>query len=496
MKRSILLTSALVILTGCGNVGDTKVKIKPEPSVVTNLKINAAFVSDVEAKMQAHNLNGFSLAIIDDYKITYSQQWGVKSADSGALIDGQTAFSSASTSKAITALLCIMLEEKGFIDLDAPISKYLTRWSLPGSEFTNDTQVTWKHLLSHMAGTTQPGFADFYAGDDIPTLVDSLQGKLPRYNNEPINFIFKPGTDWAYSGGGYTIIQMALEDHFKKPLRVLAAENIFIPLGMKNTTMMQPNETGFLTNVASVHDRNGDVIRSGLPITPQVSASGMWSTPSDLAKLAVAMQKALRGDKTGVVSPKTARTATDIISLKKSGGNALGWMRGFGFGNTDWFRHDGSNTGVGNELMASMEGGYGLVFFANGEKPNRFPVSAYVRNEVLRMMGWETTVRGGEVAPDMLIQAIKGPYRDFLYGVGMDSKIITQDNKTYLTSPVFEHFLGKDRSEMVYLGDNTFKILDYPNQIQFNLDAQSQVKNLTMFRDEDPNLSIDVEIEK
>ena len=496
MKKMILLTSAIAILTGCGSAMDTHIEVNPEITIENSLKINESFVSDVAEKMQTHNLKGFSLAIIEDYKIVYSSQWGVKTAASDAMIDDQTAFSTASTSKAITSLLCIMFAEKGLIDLDDPISKYLTRWSIPDSEFTKDTQVTWKHLLSHMAGTTQPGFADFYEGDNIPTLVDSVQGKLPRYNNKPISFTFKPGTDWAYSGGGYTIIQMALEDHFKKPLHLLAAENIFVPLGMENTTMIQPNETGFLTNVASVHDRNGDVIRSGLPITPQVSASGMWSTPHDLAKLAIAMQKALLGDKNGIITPKTAKMATNIISLKSSAGNTLGWQRAFGFGNTDWFRHDGSNTGVGSDLMASMEGGYGLVFFANGEKPNRFPVSGYVRENVIRMMGWETTIRGGKTPPNMLVQAIKGPYKDFLYGVGMDSEIITQDDKLYLLSPVFEHFLGKDRSEMIYLGDNTFKIFDYPNQIRFNLNDQGHFKNLTMLRNEDSNLSIDVEIER
>lgn len=496
MKRLLLCAATAVLLSACNGITSTPHETRANSVATAKSKIPATFSSELKAKMETHKLPGFSLAIIENYEVIYSEQWGVKAATSPTLLDSETAFSTASMAKPITALICIMLEEKGLINLDDPISKYLTRWSLPESEFTQDTPVTWKHLLSHMAGTTQYGFADFYEGDNIPTLTDSLEGKLPRYNNEPISFTFEPGTDWKYSGGGYTIIQMALEDHFKKPLHKLASENIFVPLGMKNTTMLQPNETGFLTNVASVHNRDGDVIRSGLPITPQVSASGMWSTPEDLAKLSIAMQKALRGDKDAGISPKTAKTATNIISLKSSAGNTLGWARAFGFGNTDWLRHAGSNTGVGGDLFASMESGKGFIFFANGEKPNRFPISGFVRGEVISMMQWEKPIENGEIAPYALVQSIKGTYKDFLYNSGMDSEIVNIDDKIYLISSLFGHFIGKDRSEMIYLGDNTFKIMDFPNQVRFNLDDQNRVQNLTMLRDGNDRLSHDVEIER
>ena len=493
MKKMILLTSALaLLLAGCGSVTNTHEAPNIEPTIENSTKINASFSAELEAKMQAHNLKGFSMAVIEDYKVVYSNQWGIKAAGSDALLDQDTAFSTASTAKVITALICLMMEEKGLINLDDPISDYLTRWSLPESDYTKNIPVTWKHLLSHMAGTTQHGFADFYEGDAIPTLIDSVEGRLPRYSNEPISFEFEPGTDWKYSGGGYTIIQMALEDHFKKPLHILASENIFGPLGMDNTTMIQPNEAGFLTNVASVHDSDGNVIRSGLPITPQVSASGMWSTPQDLAKLAIAMQKTLRGDKNTVISRKVATAATDIISIKTSGGNSLGWMRAFGFGNTDWMRFSGSNTGVGSDLLASMEDGYGLIFFANGEKPNRFPVTGYVRGEVIEMMQWGSIKNKGKAAPKNLIDAVKGPYKDLLYG--MSAEVMSLNDKVYLVSPVFQHFLGKDRSEMIYLGENTFKVLDYPNQIRFNLDDKNQVRSLTMLRNKDDNLSVNIEL--
>ena len=167
-------------------------------------------------------------------------------------------------------------------------------------------------------------------------------------------------------------------------------------------------------------------------------------------------------------------------------------MRAFGFGNTDWMRFSGSNTGVGSDLLASMEDGYGLIFFANGEKPNRFPVTGYVRGEVIEMMQWGSIKNKGKAAPKNLIDAVKGPYKDLLYG--MSAEVMSLNDKVYLVSPVFQHFLGKDRSEMIYLGENTFKVLDYPNQIRFNLDDKNQVRSLTMLRNKDDNLSVNIEL--
>jgi len=498
MKHLFLGVAVAAFVTACGSVTNTDALTDQTVTAEVQTKIPESFTIDMRETMRKHNLKGFSLAVFENYEIVYSQQWGVKASTSEELIDGETAFSTASMAKPVTALLCIMLAEKGRINLDDPISDYLKRWSLPQSKFTRDTPITWKHLLSHMAGTTQHGFADFYDGDDIPTLIDSLQGKLPRYNNKPIDVTFKPGSDWKYSGGGYSIIQMALEDHLQKPLHVLASETIFQPLGLKNTTLTQPNEIGFLMNVASVHNRDGDVIRSGLPITPQVAASGLWSTPEDLATLSLAIQKALRGDKDTIITPSSAKIATNIISLKSSGGNTLGWARAFGFGNTDWLRLEGSNTGVGGDLLVSMDDGYGFAFLANGEKRNRFPVFSYVRGEVIDRMQWGKADNKAvaETTPASLITSITGTYRDFLYGENLETRIINDGGVLYLESAIFQHFIGKMRSQMVYLGDNTFKILDYPNTLRFNLDGQNTLTSITLERHNDPRLSETIGLDK
>lgn len=435
-------------------------------------KTNYSFLTDslnIDKQLEKYKLAGFSVVVFQNYEIVYSKQFGVKSIDSKEKIDQNTAFSTASISKPITALLCFILEEKGLINLDDPIDPFLKRWHLPKSKFTENNSPTWRQFLNHTAGTSQGGFEDHYEGETIPTLKQSLLGQIPRYDKE-IEFLFTPGTSWEYSGGGYTIVQMALEDTFNKSMAELAKEYVFSPLGLKNTSMVQPNEKGFLTNVALVHDKDGKVIKTGLPITPQVAPSGMWSTPSDLAKLAIEMQNALRNKNNKVISHNVAQKVTELSALKNAvGGWSYGWQKSFGYNNYDWFLCNGSNTGVGGTVAATMTDGNGFVFLANGEKPNRFPVMSYTQKTILKLMNWDNTAvkESTQEMPVSLKQQLIGTYDDFLYGQGVETKIVEKNNRLYVESMLLDHFKGKNDNELVYLKNGLFKIIDYPNLLQF-----------------------------
>lgn len=483
MKNTIYLLIFVILISSC----------QTSNKVLTS-KRGYSFLTDslkIEQQLGKHKLAGFSLVVFENYKVVYSNQFGVKSVDSKEKIDENTAFSTASISKPITALLCYMLEEKGLINLDDPIDKQLKRWHLPKSKFIENNSPTWRQFLNHTAGTTQGGFADYYEGDTIPTIKQSLLGQIPRYDKE-INFLFTPGTDWEYSGGGYVIVQMALEDTFDKSIAELAQEYIFLPLNMKNTTMIQPNENGFPSNVALVHDENGKVIRSGLPITPQVGASGMWSTPTDLAILAIEIQNALRNKNSKVISHSIAEKVTAVTALKNAvGGWGYGWQKTFGYNNYDWFSCNGSNTGVGGNILATMTDGNGVVYLANGEKPNRFPVMNHTREKILALMDWNKTVAEDiqEIPLSLKVKLI-GTYDDFLYGQGMETKIIAKNNRLYIESPLLDFFKGKNENELLYLKDGSFKIVDYPNVLKFGF-SDGKLSSVILTRDK---LSTKVEV--
>lgn len=113
-------------------------------------------VNEVETK----NRGATAFMLIEDGRVV---NWYFTSS-----VDEETLFPTASFSKWITALSVMSLVEREQLDLDTPVSKYLSRWQLPDSQFDNDG-VTVRRLLSHTAGLTDGlGFGDYEGGEDLP----------------------------------------------------------------------------------------------------------------------------------------------------------------------------------------------------------------------------------------------------------------------------------------------------------------------------------------
>ncbi|MCA0931305.1 beta-lactamase family protein [Lutimonas saemankumensis] len=465
-----------LILTGCNFQKKKEAAGTVEkPQCITNLEEYDTTTYSVEDAMQEHGLKGLSIAVFENYNLICTQTWGVKDAISNDTIDENTAFSTASMAKPITATLFAILEEQGMISLDVPVSNYLMRWQLPKSEYLSNTEVTLRQLLSHTAGTTQHGFADFYKGDTIPTLVESLQGQLPNYDEE-IDFKWIPGSDWGYSGGGYVIAQMAVEDKLGVKLSDLANRYLFEPLGMSHTTLKQPHEEGFsLTNLAKAHNEEGIIVGDGIPITPQVAASGLWSTPSDLAIFLIEMQNALRNENNGVISQDVAIKVTDIITTKVIGGWSLGWERRYGFGNYEWFSHGGANTGVGGHMYATMQDGNGIVMLGNGANKNRLPVINKIRDRIIINQKWHIPLDTQLQKPltQEVIDMVTGSYTQAIFPEKME--IIYEKGKLFVR-PAF--FPGATDNSLIYIGNNEFIMDGYVSKIIFKIDEPNHQVNL------------------
>lgn len=421
--------------------------------------------AELGALLQEYKLSGVSVAVVDNYQIIYSATEGEKVFGSGEKIDENTAFSTASISKPITALLVAMLEEQGKLSMDDSVARYLKRWKLSESDFPQPEKITFRRLLSHTAGTTQGGFVDYYEGDDVPSAIDSLNGvKVPRYNT-PISLMFEPGTAWAYSGGGYVIVQVAIEDLTGKSLPQLAQEMLFAPLGLANTTMHQPNTQAFLSNVASVHNDDLTVIGSGLPICPQIAPSGMWSSAVDMAKLVIEMQKALAGKPTQVISSNVARKTTQIETLDAVGGWGLGWMRMEANGNLDWFSHGGANTGTGGHVMGTMEKGRGIAIFGNGGNPSRMPVIDTLTATIIERMGWaQPSYSQKEPAPDDVVASMLGTYQS----VCGQSFEIKQENGKLIYQGNLKLWSADNTGTLIYTGNGQFQIDEYANLLSID----------------------------
>lgn len=334
-----------------------------------------------------NDLPGISVAVVDHYKVVFSTAEGLKDAAKTDKIDENTAFNAGSISKPVVAALAVILSEQGKLDLDAPVSKYLKTWSLPVSDFTKNRAISLRHLLTHTAGTSHSGYASKYRGDVIPATEDTLN----NYKNEAISLTFEPGSSWKYSGGGYLIAQLVLEDVTGQPIGKLANEILFTPLGMTSSSFYQDGHVNFLSNVAKAHNSNKKVVSTGIPICPE-AACGLWTNALDMAQFSVEIQKALAGKKTKVISKNAAEQLVAFQTTELSGGWSLGWMRYAAVGNLDWFSHSGFNNGTGGLIMATVENGRGIFVFGNGDYRARVSTIDQIVASVVTDLGWRQAV--------------------------------------------------------------------------------------------------------
>jgi len=431
-----------------------------------------------DAFLKYFKVSGMSFVVVDNYQVVFSHSAGEKAFGTKQYIDKDTAFSTASVSKPITATIAAMLVEQGKLDLDAPISRYLKRWKMPASPLTKNSPITMRQLLSHTAGMSQGGYADFHLGDDIPTPLDTLNGlKLPRYK-KPIEVMFAPNSQWEYSGGGYVIVQIALEDITGQPLQKLAQDMLFTPLGMNNTTMYQHGHPKFLTNVAKVHNAKQEVIRDGIPICPQIAPSGMWSTPQDMAIFTIEMQRALAGEKTAVISPKVAHITTHIETLDRVGGWGAGWMRLEGNGNIDWFSHGGSNTGTGGQVMASMKDGKGIMVFINANTAQRAPAVNALIKQIVNSLSWHQPRQAISESSIADRKSIIGRY------ISPFDQVVTieQRGEKLIYSNPSSMSGGRYESEMYYQGEGEFALNERVNTVGVKINPVDKQFYLMKYR--------------
>lgn len=217
---------------------------------------------------------GAAVAIIEDGKVLLQKGYGYADFNEGIKVKKDTGFNIASISKTITAWGVMKLVEEGKIDLDAPAERYLTRWQFPDTQY-NSNDVTIRRLLSHTAGLSLRGYPGWSPHDTLPTIEESLNGR----NNGPggVEIIIEPGSEWKYSGGGYTILQLIIEEVTGEKYEDFMKEQILRPLGMRNSSFVFNED--ILSKSSKEHDLYGEMIE--WEIFTAKAAAGLHTTIED-----------------------------------------------------------------------------------------------------------------------------------------------------------------------------------------------------------------------
>jgi CubicO group peptidase (beta-lactamase class C family) len=329
----------------------------------------------LSVRMTELNVPGVSIAVLHGGKIEWARGFGSVST-SGPPVTSETLFQAGSISKPVSAIAALALVQAGQLDLDADVNTMLKSWKIPENSFTDESKVTLRKLLSHSAGVSVHGFPGYAADKPVPSLIEILNGTPPA-NTAPIIVQYVPGKRFQYSGGGYTIMQQLLMDVTGRPFPDLVADMVLKPFGMTNSSFVQPLPAKEAQAAATPYRGTGAPVPGGPHTYPELAAAGLWTTPTDLARFAIAMQDAWTGRKNPVLSQSmTAQMLTPGLgdyglSLVVRGSPP---NRRFG--------HAGVNDGFVN-LMWAFESGEGAVVMTNGAR------GGLLANEIIRSIATE-----------------------------------------------------------------------------------------------------------
>jgi CubicO group peptidase (beta-lactamase class C family) len=325
-------------------------------------------------RLAHYRVPGVSVAVIADGRVAWARGVGVRTAGATGSADSVTPvtlFQAASISKPVTATAALRLVDRGALTLDADVNRALITWKVPASPLTATQRVTVRRVLSHTAGLTGHGFPGYAPDSAQPTVVQVLDGRPPA-NTEPVRVDAVPGTLARYSGGGYVVLQQLLTDVVGRPFPALMQDLVLGPAGMTQSTFAQPLPPERAGDAARAHDAGGETVPGGWHVYPEQAPAGLWTTPTDLARWALAVADARRGRPDALLRPATAaamvtpQTTRARKAPDMPGEVGLGPFVG-GTGRALRVEHGGVNEGFVSSLVLYPALGVGAVVMANGD---------------------------------------------------------------------------------------------------------------------------------
>ncbi len=421
-----------------------------EPVAVRGAPVRTMRLSD---RMRDLHVPGVSIAFIDHGRIAWTRAYGVADVDSGRPVTPATLFQVASISKSVAAVATV----KSRIDLDADVNTRLRAWHVPDGPLTAQHPVTVRGLLSHTAGVSGDDLFGYAAAEPCPALPQVLA---------KIEIKSVPGSRYAYSSLGYAVLQQVLVDTTGRPFDALARTTVLAPLGMRDSLFVSMLPAALAPRAAKGHGVDGTPIAGGWHCYPEEAAAGLWTTASDLARFAIALQ-----DRVQTRHAFLTRQQRDTLFTPVRNDYGLGFQLDHG-GKEPAFHHSGSNAGYKALLWAYARTGQGAVILTNGDYGT--PLIAELMRAIAAEYGWEDwrpIERVAVPADTALFDRYVGSYAVS----NVTLRVERRGDVLTLAGPP----LGPEPVELVPAGDADFFMREKDATLHFDLDADGQVNTLT-----------------
>jgi CubicO group peptidase (beta-lactamase class C family) len=355
-----------MLFAGCGTVPAHRNSVSQTSGTIRDEPFGDALERQMPVMLAANHVPGAVISYIQNGEVVWTKAFGLANLQTRAPMRPDMVFNHGSDGKVLTAWGIMRLVELGKVELDAPANHYLKRWQIRSTKF-DANGVTIRRLLSHTAGLSVSGFSDYAQGEHLPTLVEMLEGKNQK--DGPVFIQWQPGSTWVYSGGGFVILQMIIEDASGEPFADFIRREVAKPLGMSSLEWVWTPE---LENRAPIPYDWSNGKAGYRQLASQAVGSEICTVP-DFARFVAAAVPGPHGEPPGrdVLKPETVAAMLEIQP------NANDWGLGYSvvlFEGEKFLEHSGFNPGWRAAFGISVNRRDGFVIANNssdGESLNK-----------------------------------------------------------------------------------------------------------------------------
>lgn len=338
--------------------------------------VAAALDKVIRQEMKEQSLPAVSIALIADQQVVWAQGFGMANPSEKVTAAADTIYRVGSVSKLFTDIAIMQLVEKGQLDLDAPITRYLPQFH-PSNPFGKP--MTLRELMSHRSGLVREPPVGHYFDESSP----SLEATIKSLNETTL--VYPPGTHTKYSNAAIAVAGYVLEHQSGKPFTTYVRDTVLQPLGMNASSFTPTPDVLAKLAHAFIWTYDGRVFDAPafqLGIAP---AGCMYSSVLDLSKFVSMLFANGRGVNGTVLKPATLR------SMWQPQFGDVNQKQGFGIG----FRltdldghalvgHGGAIYGFATELEALPAEKLGVVVVTTMDSANA--IMTRIATQSLRLM--------------------------------------------------------------------------------------------------------------
>jgi CubicO group peptidase (beta-lactamase class C family) len=202
------------------NCFGTEESVETKAQLETEIRGQVKFLGESEtfnsiaSEMSAYKIPALSLTVIHQGEIEWAKIYANADFPEEQDLDCSSIFQAASLSKPVTFLAALRMHAAGEIDLDENIQNYLEDYVIPEGKQTPEHPITFRNIFAHTSGITPGGYQGYAKDLPIPSDLDILRGNAEA-NSPAIEVVNPPNETLAYSGGAYTLAELALQDIHK-----------------------------------------------------------------------------------------------------------------------------------------------------------------------------------------------------------------------------------------------------------------------------------------